>query len=117
MRRHTLVGGRILERAPALADVAELVRASHERVDGAGYPAGLAGDAIPIGARIIAVCDAYDAMVSERAYRAPLAQAAAFAELRACADTQFDSRVVELFVAAVQERDRAPVAGRVGAAA
>jgi two-component system cell cycle response regulator len=117
MRRHTLVGGRILERAPALADVAALVRASHERLDGTGYPAGLAGEAIPIGARIIAVCDAYDAMVAERAYRAPMSRDAAFAELRACAGTQFDPQVVELFVAAVEARDAAPAADAARAAA
>jgi two-component system cell cycle response regulator len=104
MRRHTLIGQRILERAPALSDVALLVRASHERLDGAGYPDGLAGAAIPIGARIIAVCDAFDAMVSTRSYRAALDEPTALAELRRCAGTQFDPRVVELFAEAVRER-------------
>jgi putative nucleotidyltransferase with HDIG domain len=105
MHRHTLIGQRILERAPALADVAELVRSSHERFDGGGYPDGLAGAAIPIGARIIAVCDAYDAMVSTRSYRAALRGEDALAELRRCAGVQFDAGVVERFVAAVRERD------------
>ena len=68
MRQHTLVGERILAAAPALKAVARLVRLSHERWDGTGYPDQLAGDAIPIGARIIAVCDTYDAITSERAY-------------------------------------------------
>jgi HD-GYP domain-containing protein (c-di-GMP phosphodiesterase class II) len=76
-----------------------------KRFDGGGYPDGLVGAAIPIGARIIAVCDAYDAMVSTRSYRAALRQADALAELRRCAGVQFDAGVVERFVAAVRERD------------
>jgi two-component system cell cycle response regulator len=103
MRRHTLIGQRILERAPALADVAQLVRSSHERVDGRGYPDGLAGAEIPIGARIIAVCDAFDAMVSTRSYRAALGRQEALAELGRCAGVQFDADVVALFVAAVRQ--------------
>ena len=70
MRRHTLIGESILSASPALVPVAELVRASHERFDGTGYPDGKAGNDIPLGARIVAVCDAYDAMTSDRAYRA-----------------------------------------------
>jgi two-component system, cell cycle response regulator len=104
MHRHTLIGQRILERAPALADVALLVRSSHERVDGGGYPDGLVADAIPIGARVIAVCDAYDAMVSTRSYRAALGCDEALAELRRCAGAQFDAGVVELFADAVRQR-------------
>ena len=104
MRRHTLVGERILAAAPSLAPVAELVRASHERVDGTGYPDGLKGDEIPVGARIVAVCDAYDAMISERAYRPPRSPEEAIAELRRAAGTQFDPQVVEAFCAVVQER-------------
>jgi two-component system cell cycle response regulator len=104
MRRHTLIGQRILERAPALSDVAQLVRSSHERIDGGGYPDGLAGAAIPIGARIIAVCDAYDAMVSTRSYRAALGSGEALAELQRWAGVQFDARVVDLFAAAVRQR-------------
>jgi hypothetical protein len=69
MRRHTLIGERFLLAVPALRPVAALVRASHERWDGGGYPDGLAGEAIPLGARIIAVCDAFDAMVTDRPYR------------------------------------------------
>ncbi len=69
MRRHTLLGERILAAAPALAPVALLVRSSHERWDGSGYPDGLAGERIPLGARVIvSVCDAFDAMTSERPY-------------------------------------------------
>ena len=96
VRRHTLIGARILLAAPALAPVAHLVRASHERWDGAGYPDGLAGEQIPLGARIIFACDAFEAMTSgERPYRAPGLGRARPEELRRCAGTQFDPRVVE----------------------
>ena len=69
MRRHTIIGERILLAAPALRPVARLVRSSHERWDGTGYPDGLAGEEIPLGARIVAVCDAFDAMITDRPYR------------------------------------------------
>ena len=94
MRRHTLIGERILSAAPALTHVAALVRSSHERWDGGGYPDGLAGDGIPLGARIVAVCDAYDAMTSDRPYRPGTSHAEALEELRRCAGGQFDPRVV-----------------------
>jgi two-component system cell cycle response regulator len=100
MRQHTLVGERILAAAPALKAVARLVRLSHERWDGAGYPDSLAGDEIPVGARIIAVCDTYDAMTSERAYATARSHADAITELRRCAGSQFDARVVDAFCAA-----------------
>jgi diguanylate cyclase (GGDEF)-like protein len=97
MRQHTVVGERILAAAPALRPVARLVRSSHERWDGSGYPDGLAGERIPLGARIIAVCDAFDAMRQARPYAPSMTEAAALAELRRCAGTQFDARVVEAF--------------------
>jgi two-component system, cell cycle response regulator len=97
MRRHPLIGERILLAAPALRPVARLVRSSHERWDGSGYPDGLHGDAIPLGARVVAVCDAFDAMTSERPYRASVSEANAIEELRRCAGTQFDPMVVEAF--------------------
>jgi HD-GYP domain-containing protein (c-di-GMP phosphodiesterase class II) len=99
MRRHTVIGERIVAAAPALGGVAALVRSSHERMDGAGYPDGLAGEAIPLGSRIVAVCEAYDAMTEDRPYRAALPPAFALAELRRSAGTQFDPRVVEAFCA------------------
>ena len=94
MRRHTIIGERIVSAAPALAGVAKIVRSSHERVDGEGYPDGLSGDQIPLGARIVFACDAYSAMTSGRPYAEPLAVPAALAELRRCAGTQFDAAVV-----------------------
>jgi diguanylate cyclase (GGDEF)-like protein len=104
MRRHTVIGESIVRAAPSLADTADLVRSSHERMDGSGYPDGLRGEEIPIGARIIAVCDAFDAIVSDRAYRPSRSRHEALAELRRCAGTQFDPDVVEAFTAAVRER-------------
>jgi diguanylate cyclase (GGDEF)-like protein len=103
VRSHTLIGERILLAAPSLAQTAELVRSSHERIDGHGYPDGLGGDAIPIGSRIIAVCDAFDAMISDRSYRKAIPVAAALAELRLNAGTQFDSSIVDVFTAAAGE--------------
>jgi diguanylate cyclase (GGDEF)-like protein len=97
MRRHTLIGERILAAVPALLPVARLVRSSHERWDGTGYPDGLRGEQIPLGARVVAVCDAYDAMVSYRPYRDGMPPTEALAELRRCAGTQFDPRVIEAF--------------------
>jgi HD-GYP domain-containing protein (c-di-GMP phosphodiesterase class II) len=97
MRRHPEIGARILAGAK-LAEVSEWVLAHHERPDGSGYPAGLAGPAIPLEARILAVADAYEAMTSHRVYRSALAPEQARAELVRCAGTQFDSRVVEAFL-------------------
>jgi two-component system cell cycle response regulator len=97
IRRHTLIGERILAAAPALERSARLVRWSHERIDGTGYPDGLAGEEIPLGSRVILVADAFDAMVSERSYGAVLTDAEALAELHRCAGTQFDPAVVAAF--------------------
>ena len=97
MRRHTIIGERIVAGAPALAQVGRLVRSSQERWDGQGYPDELAAEAIPIGSRIIAVCDAFDAMMSERPYRAGRSATAALAELRRCCGAQFDPAVVDAF--------------------
>jgi diguanylate cyclase (GGDEF)-like protein len=98
MRQHTVIGERILAAAPALAGAAQLVRWSHERIDGSGYPDGLSGEDIPLGARIIAVCDAFDAMTSPRPYRpTPMSVEGAVAELRRFAGSHFDAGVVEIF--------------------
>jgi diguanylate cyclase (GGDEF)-like protein len=107
IRQHTLIGERILAVAPALAPAARIVRASHERVDGGGYPDGLSGDEIPLAARIVCVCDAFDAMTSVRPYRPdPLSAEAAIEELRQGAGSQFDGRVVEVLVDVIRERAR-----------
>jgi diguanylate cyclase (GGDEF)-like protein len=103
MRQHTVIGERILLAAPSLAPTAELVRSSHEAFDGTGYPDALSGEAIPFGSRIIAVCDAFDAMISERAYRAGMAPEDAVAELRRCSGGQFDPRVVETFCTVIEQ--------------
>jgi two-component system, cell cycle response regulator len=103
MHRHTILGERILTAAAALRPVAKLVRASHERFDGGGYPDGLSGTEIPLGARVIFVCDAFDAMTSDRTYSPAIAPARALLELRACAGTQFDPMVVAAFVGTLEE--------------
>jgi two-component system cell cycle response regulator len=99
MRQHTLIGERIVARAPALRPVAKIVRASHERFDGNGYPDRLAGTEIPLAARIILVCDAADALTSDRPYRPAQPLEVALAELVRCSGTHFDPRVVEAFCA------------------
>lgn len=80
-----------------------LVRSSHERWNGTGYPDGLAGEQIPLGARIVAVCDAFDALTTDRPYRAAQPRDAALTELQRCASTQFDPRVVAAFAAALHQ--------------
>ena len=97
VRRHTLIGERILASASTLRAAGEIVRSSHERWDGEGYPDRLRGGEIPLGARIIAVCDAFDAMTSARPYATILSRQEAIRELVRCAGTQFDPQVVDAF--------------------
>jgi GAF domain-containing protein len=101
IENHPLFGGTILAPLRFLEHVQVLVRHHHERFDGAGYPAGLAGRDIPLGARIIAVCDAYDAMTSDRPYRKALSHEAALAEIEAGRGSQFDPEVVAVFLRVV----------------
>jgi two-component system cell cycle response regulator len=103
MRRHTILGEGILSAAPALIPVARLVRSSHERWDGKGYPDGLAGEDIPLGSRIVCVCDAYDAITSERPYSPARSREQALEELARCAGSQFDPRVVRALTAVLSE--------------
>ena len=110
MRRHTVIGERILAAAPALSAAARLVRSSHESWDGTGYPDALAGLEIPLGARIIAVCDAFDAMISTRPYAPPHEIEHALAEIRRCAATQFDPDVVPVFEQVLADRAKTPTA-------
>jgi putative nucleotidyltransferase with HDIG domain len=98
IRRHPEAGARMLNGIRSLHAAVGTVLHHHERWDGAGYPHGLAGDDIPEDARIVAVADAYDAMVSDRPYRARLTHAAAVAEVERCAGTQFDPSVAEAFL-------------------
>jgi diguanylate cyclase (GGDEF)-like protein len=111
MRRHPLIGERIVLAAPALAGTAPLIRSSHEQIDGGGYPDGLIGEEIPLGSRIIAVCDAFDAMTTDRSYRKAMGVDAAVEELKRHAGTQFDTAVVKAFCHAVgsaHDPDRTP---------
>jgi two-component system, cell cycle response regulator len=101
---HTLIGQRILGAAPALRPIGAIVRSTHENWDGRGYPDKLAGEAIPLAARIVAACDAYSAMTSDRPYRAARTAEEAVAELRRCAGRQFDPQVVELLCAALADQ-------------
>jgi two-component system cell cycle response regulator len=98
IRQHTLIGESILSVAPALTLTSTLVRSSHEHFDGTGYPDQLLGEDIPLGSRVIAVCDAFDAMISERPYAGSTSSVKALAEIQRCSGTQFDPRVVEAFV-------------------
>jgi diguanylate cyclase (GGDEF)-like protein len=104
IQRHSAIGERIVAAAPTLEAIAPIVRAAHERADGTGYPDGLELAEIPMSARIIAVVDAFDAMTNDRPYRDAMPVAAAFAELRRHAGTQFDPAVVEAFAEAMAER-------------
>jgi putative nucleotidyltransferase with HDIG domain len=98
IRQHPVVGERILSAAPALRPVAKIVRAHHERWDGGGYPDQLMGTEVPLAARIVAVCDAYHAITTERCYRPARTVEAARAELRNEAGRQFDPLVVDAFL-------------------
>ncbi len=110
VRSHTEIGERILRAAPALAHVASVIRSTHENFDGSGYPDGLAGEEIPLVARIVFVCDAFDAMISPRPYRLTLSTAAAIGELQRCAGTQFDPHVVAAFAGLLARRGATAVA-------
>ena len=107
IRGHTVVGERIISAAPSLSQVSRIVRSSHERYNGSGYPDGLKGEEIPLPSRIIAVCDAYDAMIGPRPYRLGMNRDNAASELRRCANAQFDPVVIEFFLSVVDELARA----------
>jgi putative nucleotidyltransferase with HDIG domain len=98
VQTHPTIGWEMLREIPGLEAAAEIVYTHHERPDGKGYPRGIAGDAVPFGARLVMVCAAYDAMVEERPYRRGLPPQAACEELRRHVGTQFFTEVVAAFV-------------------
>jgi HD-GYP domain-containing protein (c-di-GMP phosphodiesterase class II) len=103
VKQHTVEGERLLHRVGGLlGEIGRIIRSCHERFDGTGYPDGLAGEDIPLIARIVYCCDAYNAMTSDRSYRAALRREEAVAELRGGAGTQFDPAVVEALIAVVE---------------
>jgi diguanylate cyclase (GGDEF)-like protein len=99
MRKHPEIGYRMIAHIPFLADAAQVVLHHHEAYDGSGYPSGLAGTNIPLGARIFAVADAFDALTSDRPYRKALPIELAIEEIARCRGTQFDPQIVDLFLA------------------
>jgi|GEM_PF-3120371 len=98
MRRHPIIAAQILDPVPLAPGVKLAVKHNHERWDGNGYPDGLRGEDIPIEARILGVADAFEAMITDHPYRRALGQATAVEELRRCAGSQFDPRVIEAFL-------------------
>jgi HD-GYP domain-containing protein (c-di-GMP phosphodiesterase class II) len=110
MRRHTIDGEKMLKQVGGtLSSVGRIVRSSHERFDGGGYPDGLAGEEIPIESRIVSACDAYNAMTTNRPYRAARSAAEAVRELRRCTGSQFDPQVISAVVGAVQFTEPEPM--------
>ena len=103
MRRHCQIGYDMLIRIPFLRDAAEIVLAHQEFFDGTGYPRGLKGEQIPLGARIFSIADSMDAMISDRPYRKALPMSHAREEIQRCAGTQFDPKVVEVFLSIPDE--------------
>ena len=102
MRRHPELGYRILTGIKFLKGPAEMVHAHHERFDGSGYPQGLSGKAIPLGARIFSLVDTLDAMTSNRPYRNALPFSAVFSEIKRCSGSHFDPAIVEVFLSIPQ---------------
>ena len=102
MRAHSRIGAKMLERIPSLREIAPVVRAHHERIDGTGYPDRLGGDSIPIVARIVSVADSFHAMISKRPYRQAMPVAKALDELRRGIDTQWDRPATDAMLAIVQ---------------
>ncbi len=104
MKKHSEIGHRIALSSPELAHIADQILHHHERWDGEGYPEGLKGEAIPLAARILAVCDAYDAMTKDRVYRQAIPQEDALHEIARCAGTQFDPKIAHIFIALVKAK-------------
>jgi putative nucleotidyltransferase with HDIG domain len=127
IRDHPIVGSTLVSQVRGFEGLVPIIRYHHERFDGRGYPDGLAGEDIPLEARILSVADVFDALTHQRSYRKALSRAEAIAELERSAGTQFDLAVVEAFLALVKRRggglptpaqaasqDRQPAAARAG---
>ena len=106
MKNHPEIGYRILLSTPEYSEIAEYILAHHERWDGKGYPRGLSGEAIPLEARIIAVADSYDAMITTRTYKKGLDKEEAIDELQRCSGTQFDPAIVSVLIASIQNNPK-----------
>jgi len=106
MKQHSIYGKEILSPIEFLGDVPYFVLYHHEKLDGSGYPYGLTADEIPLGAKIIHVADAYDAMTTDRSYRVKRNHELAFEELDRCTSTQFDREIVLAFKSAMKRRNR-----------
>lgn len=107
IKKHPEIGYRIIKSSGKMKEISNCILSHHEKLDGSGYPRGLKGDEISLEARIIAIADAYDAMTSERSYRKGMGKEAAIAELNRCKGTQFDSKVVEIFIEHVVREEEA----------
>jgi putative nucleotidyltransferase with HDIG domain len=106
MKRHVTYGVQIIQQVKFLEPMVPIVAGDHERWDGKGYPRGLKEEQIPLGARIVAVVDAYDAMTEDRVYRKAPGQEFAMAELKRCAGTQFDPNIVKVFLDILQKKEK-----------
>ncbi|MBO6100033.1 MAG: HD-GYP domain-containing protein [Spirochaetaceae bacterium] len=98
IKQHPEIGARILRRSPAFSEIAEIVLHHHERFDGQGYPDGISDYSIPLGSRLIAVCDSIDAMMTTRSYRKAFSEEHCFEEIKNCSGTRYDPDVVEAVV-------------------
>jgi HD-GYP domain-containing protein (c-di-GMP phosphodiesterase class II) len=103
IKKHPILGAEIIKPLTFLSDVAVLIEQDHERWDGKGYPSGLKGEDIAVGARIIAIADAYDAMISGRPYQKAMTKEEAMAEIQKNAGTQFDPQAVEVFLKVIKD--------------
>ena len=104
MKKHAIYGDELLAPLRAISRVRQMVRHHHEMYDGSGYPDGLAGERIPLGARIIAIADAYDTITSERTYKKARSPGAALAEIQRCAGAQFDPQLVRMFTDSLEDQ-------------
>jgi HD-GYP domain-containing protein (c-di-GMP phosphodiesterase class II) len=104
IKQHTIIGAKMLERIPHFSAVPPIVRSAHERWDGHGYPDGLAGEKIPLGARIVCACDAFHAIISDRPYSKARSVEDAVAEMARCAGSQFDPAVVRALLEVIGHR-------------